>query len=158
MWHDADGLYFYVDHVAHKLGDVSSEQLSAYVESQVSSKVEISAFNELQNSLSNYYTKNETSSSSEISIALDGKQPTGDYALTSQLPTKISELSNDSGFITLADIPIPSYIEDVDGNKIEADLDCAVKDLTLPWTLADGADTYTLNYSEQSGNWLYEEA
>lgn len=104
MWQDADGLYFYVDHVAHKLGDVSLEQLSAYVESQVSSKVEISTFNELQNSLSDYYTKSETSSSSEISIALDGKQPTGDYALTSQLPTKISELSNDSGYITSAQV------------------------------------------------------
>lgn len=59
--------------------------------------------------MSNYYTKNETSSSSEISIALDGKQPTGDYALTSQLPTKISELSNDSGYITSAQV-IPSQI------------------------------------------------
>lgn len=69
MWQDADGLYFYVDHVAHKLGDVSLEQLSAYVESQVSSKVEISTFNELQNSLSDYYTKSETSSNVELNTA-----------------------------------------------------------------------------------------
>ena len=74
MWQDADGLYFYVDHVAHKLGDVSSEQLSAYVESQVSSKVEISAFNELQNSLSNYYTKSETSSNVELNTAFETVQ------------------------------------------------------------------------------------
>lgn len=40
----------------------------------MSSKVEISAFNELQNSLSDYYTKSETSSNAEISTALNLKQ------------------------------------------------------------------------------------
>ena len=59
---------------------------------------------DLSNSLSDYYTKSETSSAVEIQTALDGKQPTGDYALTSQLPTKTSELSNDSGYITSAQV------------------------------------------------------
>ena len=54
----------------------------------------------LSTSLSDYYVKSETSSATEIQTALDGKQPTGDYALTSQLPTKTSDLSNDSDFIT----------------------------------------------------------
>lgn len=92
MWQDADGLYFYVDHVAHKLGDVSSEQLSAYVESQMSSKVEISAFNELQNSLSDYYTKSETSSAVELS-ALEQKLSTYTDSQVSSKADK-SELSN----------------------------------------------------------------
>ena len=34
-------------------------------------------------SLSDYYMKSETSSASEIQNALDEKQPSGDYALTS---------------------------------------------------------------------------
>lgn len=60
--------------------------------------------------MSDYYIKSETSSASEISIALDRKQPTGDYALTSQLPTKTSELSNDSGYITSAQVePSTAY-------------------------------------------------
>lgn len=37
--------------------------------------------------LTAYYTKSETSSAVEISTALAGKQPTGDYALASQIPT-----------------------------------------------------------------------
>ena len=80
------------------------------------------------------------------------------YITANALPTKVSELQNDTGFITLAQVPTPSYIEDANGNKIEADLDCTLKDLTLPWTLVDGADTYTLNYDEQSGKWLYVES
>ena len=73
------------------------------------------------------------------------------------IPTKTSDLTNDSGFITTADVPTPSYIEDTNGNKIEANLNCKVKDLTLPWTVVDGVDTYTLNYNEQSEKWVYEE-
>lgn len=37
-------------------------------------KADLSALNKVENSLSNYYTKNETSSATEISIALDLKQ------------------------------------------------------------------------------------
>lgn len=44
----------------------------------------------------------------------------------SDLPTKTSELSNDSGFITSADVPTPSYIEDANRNKIEADLNYTI--------------------------------
>lgn len=73
----------------------------------VSSKAEISSVEavaddveDLSNSLSNYYTKSETSSAVEIQVALDGKQPTGDYALASQIPTNVSQLSNDAGYLT----------------------------------------------------------
>ena len=80
------------------------------------------------------------------------------YITANALPTKTSDLVNDSGFITLAQVPTPSYIEDANGRKIEADLDCIAQDLTLPWTLVDGQDTYTLNYDEQTSKWRYEEA
>ena len=86
---------------------VTDDELDA----AISSKAEISSVDavvedlvDLSNSLSDYYTKSETSSAVEIQTALDGKQPTGDYALTSQLPTKTSELSNDSGYITSAQV------------------------------------------------------
>ena len=51
-------------------------------------------------SLSDYYQKSETSSASEIQSALDEKQPSGEYALTSQIPTNVSQLSNDAGYLT----------------------------------------------------------
>lgn len=35
-----------------------------------------------------------------LQSALDGKQPTGNYALASNVPTSTSQLTNDSGFIT----------------------------------------------------------
>lgn len=35
-----------------------------------------------------------------INTALDGKQDKGDYALKSEIPTKTSQLTNDSGFLT----------------------------------------------------------
>ena len=41
----------------------------------------------------------------EIEEALEGKQDSGDYALSSEIPTKVSELTNDSGFITESDLP-----------------------------------------------------
>ena len=47
-----------------------------------------------------YYIKSETSSAVEIQSALDEKQPSGNYALTSQIPTKTSQLTNNSGFLT----------------------------------------------------------
>lgn len=49
---------------------------------------------EVSASLSDYYVKSETSSSSEISTAFETK------ADISSIPTKTSQLSNDSDFIT----------------------------------------------------------
>lgn len=45
----------------------------------------------------------------------------------------------------------PSYIEDSNGNKIEADLDCHVKNLTLPWTFNGVQLKYKRNFY-----WEYE--
>ena len=41
----------------------------------------------------------------DLKEALDAKQPTGDYATTAQLPTKVSQLENDAGYITSAQVP-----------------------------------------------------
>ena len=113
-----------VDDVANDLTNLSNSLSDYYTKNETSSAVEIdakfetkadlSALNEVADSLSDYYLKSETSSTVEIQTALDGKQPTGDYALTSQLPTKISELSNDSGYITSAQVE-PSTVLGMNG-------------------------------------------
>lgn len=82
---------------------VTDDELDA----AISSKAEISDVDDvandltdLSNSLSDYYLKTETSSATEIQTALDGKQPTGNYALVSQIPLSVSQLENDSGYLT----------------------------------------------------------
>ncbi len=54
-----------------------------------------------------------------VNKALDGKQPSGDYALNSDIPTKVSELENDSGFIT--SVPVAS-VNGATGDVTLADL------------------------------------
>lgn len=62
-------------------------------------------------------------------------------AFENQLPTKTSELSNDSGFITEA-----SYIEDANGNRINANLSCIYIDDTA-WEMTDpSSNKYVLEY------------
>lgn len=41
---------------------------------------------------------------SGLQDALDGKQPTGDYALKSEIPTKVSQLNNDSNYQTSSQV------------------------------------------------------
>lgn len=83
-------------------------------------------------------------------------------ALVSQLPTKTSDLTNDSGFITASEVPTPSYIEDANGNKIEADLDYIHSNSHDPWTYIDDPYTsheVTMNYDSASNTWIgYTEA
>ena len=88
---------------AHQLG-TSFEQITAYVDSQVSSKAEISS-----------------------------------------VPTKTSDLSNDVGFITSADIH-NDYIEDINGSSISADRSfITVTQLSGVWQLQYGVTTNTLH-------------
>ena len=112
------------------LADLSDSLSGYYLKSETSSaaeldaefavKADLSALNEVADSLSDYYAKSETSSSAEIQTALDGKQPSGDYALVSQLPTKTSELSNDSGYITRTQVKpyivIQGYARNAEGS------------------------------------------
>lgn len=63
----------------------------------------------------------------------------------SSVPTKISDLSNDAGFITSADIH-NDYIEDINGSSISADLGfVAVTQLSGIWQLSYGVSTNTLH-------------
>lgn len=89
------------------------------LDTAISSKAEISAVEEvaedvanLANSLSDYYTKSETSSASEINTVIETK------ADLSSIPTKTSELSNDSGFITSASVPTKTSDLTNDSNYI----------------------------------------
>ena len=70
-------------------GDVPADVATkSWVNSQISDFVDEDALTAYatKGELTSFYTKSETSSATEIQTALDGKQPTGDYALTSQIP------------------------------------------------------------------------
>lgn len=87
----------------------------------------------------------------------DGKTVTQDeLALKSDLPTKTSDLTNDSGFITSADVPTPSYIEDADGNKIEADRDIIYTDNTK-WSVNMGSHGTHVLSQTSIYSWEYVE-
>ena len=51
-----------------------------------------------------YITQDKVYNKDETDILLASKQPYGDYALSNQIPTKVSQLSNDTKFITLDDV------------------------------------------------------
>ena len=72
-----------------------ADQLSDYAtKAETSSVSELSAaFETISAGMGNVYTKNETSSAAEIETAL------ADFALTSQIPTSVSQLDNDSGYV-----------------------------------------------------------
>lgn len=66
--------------------------------------------------------------------------------LSSAIPSTTSQLTNDSGFITLAQVPTPSYIEDATGNKISANLSCIYIDDTA-WEVTDpSSNKHILEY------------
>ena len=71
-----------------------------------------------------------------------------------QVPTKTSDLTNDSGFITLAQVPTPSFIEDTNENKINADRTVEIAQQSdSHWTITDGTNTYTLTGSKTNASW-----
>ena len=73
------------------------------------------------------------------------------FARQDDLPTKTSELTNDSGYITSAQVPTPSYIQDASGKRIEADLDYLSYDYTAPWTANN--DFGDLTWDSDNNNW-----
>jgi len=89
-----------VEEVAEDVANLANSLSNYYVKTETSSNVELdakfetkadlSALNEVADSLSDYYTKSDTSSAAEIQTAFDEKQPTGDYALVSQIPLSVS--------------------------------------------------------------------
>lgn len=71
-------------------------------------------------------------------------------AKVSEIPTKTSQLTNDSGFITSADVH-GDYIEDADGNRINADRTIEEKDVDAPWFLyLDSILPYTLEKKDNN--------
>lgn len=51
-----------------------------------------------------YITEDEVYTRGETDVLLSTKQPSGDYALLNQIPTLVSQLKNDTKFITLDDV------------------------------------------------------
>lgn len=75
-------------------GDMTLDELNAYTQTEIDSLLSDKASKGDIPSLADYYTKTETNG------LLNEK------ADASALPTKTSDLTNDSGYITLADLPI----------------------------------------------------
>ena len=46
------------------------------------------------------YTKQESYNKTEIDNIINNKQDKGDYALNTAIPTKVSQLTNDTGYLT----------------------------------------------------------
>lgn len=68
------------------------------------------------NQLSNKPQINNVTLSENKSLSQLGIQPAGNYALSSELPTKTSDLTNDSGFITEyteTDPTVPSHVKNI---------------------------------------------
>ena len=75
-------------------------------------------------------------------------------ANVSQLPTAVSQLTNDSGFITLAEVDT-SKIDDQNGHRIKANLDYCNITLTATWTLSTPDDpNVQLNWDSTQNAWL----
>ena len=156
-----------VDDVANDLADLSNSLSDYYLKTETSSAVELdakfetkadlSALNEVADSLSDYYTKTETSSATEIQTALNGKQPAGDYALTSQLPTKTSELSNDSGYITSAQVE-PSTVLGMTGYAANSEYATKIKAVDIrTTTFTDrGIIIPSLNYDSATNTYMLD--
>lgn len=98
-------------------------------------------------------------------------------AKVSQLPTKTSDLTNDSGFITVEEVPTPNEIQDNSGNVIRANRTVNYIGDTDKWTVnidsqeyvligekgdaayvpenpQSGDKKYTLNWSVLDGMWF----
>lgn len=58
---------------------------------------------------------------SEVRALIDTKQPRGDYALESEIPTKNSQLQNDSGFISQEiDPTVPNHVKNITQSNISS--------------------------------------
>ena len=112
MYPTGSGYAIWQNGQANQLG-TPFEEITAYVDSAISSKADLSA-----------------------------------------IPTKTSQLTNDSGFITLAQVPTPSFIEDTNENKINADRTVEIAQQSdSHWTITDGTNTYTLTGSKTNASW-----
>ena len=77
----------------------------------------------------------------EIEETLEGKQDSGDYALSSEIPTKVSELTNDSGFITnsaLTDYALKSELPDLSNYALKSEIPSLDGYATQSWVSSQG--------------------
>ena len=75
-----------------------------------------------------------------------------DLANKSELPTKTSDLTNDSGFITSAEVPTPDKIEDLSANVINADRTVSYIEEVANWTETQLYPNDPLNW-DATNNW-----
>lgn len=69
------------------------------------------------------------------------------------LPTKTSDLTNDSGFITAAQVPTPDKIEDLSANVIYANRNVQYIEEVANWTDVDYPDN-PLNWDADNNWWI----
>lgn len=105
-----------------------------YVDTKISDLVDsapetLNTLNELAEALNN-----DNNFASTITAQIANKQDKGNYATQDSIPTKLSDLDNDSNFITLNDVPLPT-VSNSDNGKILVVVDgswaaTAISDLT----------------------------
>lgn len=116
----------------------TKDELTAYAETS-----DLTAYAE-KTDLTAFYTKSETSSAAEISTALDGKQPTGNY-LTAETEPAFAAMSADivvDGDLT-AYATVDSLSDYATYNALSGVNDTAVSALSKAedaWSLADAAN------------------
>lgn len=87
----------------------------------------------------------------------DWSDLSGTLATLDEIPTKTSDLTNDSGFITTSEVPTPSYIEDANENKISADRTVQyMGDGTPYWTVTYNGENFQLSGSKESSSYYPE--
>ena len=74
---------------------------------------------------------------------IDGKQASGDYALNSSIPTNVSDLTNDSGYITNSALS-PYQLITQDMTSLSASGSISLSDNTINKISATGSVTFTL--------------
>lgn len=75
-----------------------------------------------------------------------------EIANKSELPTKTSDLTNDAGFITSAEVPTPDKIEDLSANVINADRTVSYIEEVANWTETQLFPNDPLNW-DATNNW-----
>lgn len=79
--------------------------------------------------------------------------PSDTIAKTSQVPTKTSDLTNNSGFITLAQVPTPNEIRDNNGNAIRANREVNYVGEVDKWTVNIDSQDYV--FTGEKGDAAY---
>ena len=117
VWVQEQGYVTQNDIDAAVSGKADTSAVTASLAALDEKKLDASAYTPTD--LSNYYTKDETSGATEIATALDGKADIED------IPTNVSELVNDEGYVTQNDIDaaVSGKVNTTDFNTYSANTD-----------------------------------